>query len=221
MIKTPKILFALLLFSLTPFVNSAFASECYDQSPNLATLDTQYYEFDAIKTFSRSEQRQLKQLFKRLSGNWQGQAVQIDCFGPDNASEKRYKNATIKAKNKTFSNGQLEIRHTKRVIEDRVNTSEIMTLLDTTNVYTFEFLSDNHITFSEKYRRGNASIANNKKVTKKQVAKKKDSDKKRYGSRLIEIIYDLELNHGAFTLLRTFYTNGVYTGEEKWTMYAE
>lgn len=204
--KIKSIFGSLLMTTLLAFTHHAAASECYDASPNLTSLGDQYYDFDQFKTFSNDEQDQLNAFFKRLSGKWEGHSIIIDCFGPDTDPEKKVKNATIKAKNKAHQKNSLQIKYTQRIIEDRVNKSELMTLLDNNSVFEFTFLSDNHLAFSEKYRKGNYV---------------KGKKKKSYRNRLVETIYEVKLNGDVFTLFRSYYSNGVYTGEEKWTLRAK
>lgn len=224
-----------LLLSLFAFSNSAIAEACYKQSPNLVSAGDEYYDFDNIQTLSNEEKDKLSRLLKRLSGKWRGTSIIADCFGPDNASEKKLKHAVIKIDTQQDSNGNLSVNLNQKIIEDRVNSSEILTLLMPSNTFYFSFISNNHLVFSEKYRRRNyakkiaSSIAssntisiinkNNLNITTSSSTPK--SKKSRTSTRLIEVIYELSLDNGVFTLLRAYYANGVYTGEEKWSMKAD
>jgi hypothetical protein len=238
MIKTSKFFFTTLLLSTFVFTNEVAASECYAPSPNLEKLGDKYYDFDDIKTFSDEEKDKLSRLFYNLSGKWKGKSIIVDCFGPDSAPEKKLKNAIIKTENQKNANGSLTINLNQKILEDRVNHSEVVTLLDPTNIFEFEFLSDNHLIFSEKYRRANYAkkvTANAASSNTETIIDKTSSDTKTVintstqpskkvnnrSSRLIEIINEITLDNGTFTLIRSYYTNGVYTGEEAWSLQAQ
>ena len=154
MYKAPKLFFTTLLLSTIIFTNHVVASECYEQSPNLVNLGDKYYDFDNIKTFSNEEKEKLAILFSKLSGKWKGKSIMIDCVGPDNAPEKKLKNAIIKTDNLQNSNVSLTLNFNQKILEDRVNNAESLTLLDPSNIFEFEFKSDDHIIFSEKYWKG-------------------------------------------------------------------
>lgn len=223
-----------LLLSLFAFNSNVAAEACDAPSPNLISSSDEYYDFDKVKTFSNEEKDKLNRLFKRLSGKWQGKSIIVDCFGTGNSSKKQLKNAIINIDNQPDSTGSLTIKLNQKMIEDRINTSEVWTLLVPNNTFYLSFLTDNHLTFSEKYRRKNfskkvaANIAssntvsiinkNNLNITTSSNTPKPKQTKT--STRLIEIIYELTLDNGVFTLLRSYYTNGVYTGEEKWSLRA-
>lgn len=237
MYKALKLLLTTLLLNTVFFANYAVASDCYAPSPNLENLGDKYYDFDNIKTFSDEEKDKLASFFNQLSGKWKGKSVLIDCFGPDNAPEKKYRNAIIKTDNQRNASGSLSISVNQKIIEDRVNVSESVTLLEPSNIFEFEFIDVNHLVFSEKFRRANYAKKIDDKVpssniqtiinkiksnitnvvsTSTPIAKKV----KHAQTRLIEIIYDIKLDNGTLTLLRSYYTNGVYTGGEEWSMQA-
>jgi hypothetical protein len=214
MYQALKLFFTALLLSSYLFTNHALASECYEQSPNLINLGDEYYDFDNIKVFSNDEKEKLNHLFTQLSGKWEGKSKIVDCYGPDNDAEKKVKAAIIKTETQRSSSGSLTMNVKQKIIEDRTNNTEVLTLLDPTNTFQFQFLSDTHLIFSEKYRRGSI-------IKKDTKDKDKDKIQKLRSSRLIENIYELSLDGGSFTLLRSYYTNGVYTGGEEWTLQAD
>jgi len=239
MYKVPKLFFTTLLLSTFTFANHVAASECYDPSPNLQILGDKYYDFDYVKTFSNEEKEMLSIFFNSLSGRWRGNAIITDCFGPDNAPEKKYKNATIKTVNQQNTNGGLTINVEKRVIEDRINQSEIVSLLEPSNLFEFVIINDTHIVFSEKFRRANFAMKTNANaptsntqsifskiktnITNAVSTKPKDPSLVKVNNiatRLNEIIYEIKLNQGELTIIRSYYTNGVYTGEEAWSLQA-
>lgn len=237
MYKALKLLLTALLLNTAFFANYAIASECYEPSPNLENLGDKYYDFDNIKTFSDEEKDKLTSFFNQLTGKWKGKSVLIDCFGPDNAAEKKYRNASIKTDHQRNANGGLTINVNQKMIEDSVNLSESVTLLEPSNTFEFEFISDNHLTFSEKFRRSNfakkintnVATSNTQTIINKiksnitnvvSTSKPKTKEAQKTQTRLIEIIYDIKLDNGTLTLLRSYYTNGVFTGEEAWSMQA-
>lgn len=237
MYKALKLLLTALLLNTVFFANYAVASECYEPSPNLETLGEKYYDFDNIKTFSSEEKDKLTTFFNNLSGKWKGKSILIDCFGPDDAPEKKYRNAIIKSNHQRNANGSLTINVNQKMVEDNVNLSENITILEPSNIFEFEFISDNHLTYSEKFRRANfakkvntnAPSSNTQTIINKiksnitnavSTSKPKPKEAQKAQTRLIEIIYDIKLDSDNLTLRRAYYTNGVYTGEETWSMQA-
>lgn len=233
MYKALKLFFTTLLISTFMFSHSAIAKSCYEPSPNLTTQNDEYYNFDKVVELSNEDSKQLKALLKDLNRAWKGTSVQIECIGPDQAPEQLVKNIEIKAKTSLASNTRLTVFADKNNITDRISSADNFTLPNLENTFFLKFKGNNTLVFSEKYR-----IANTKPQVKKEVARstlstlvdklknkivtqKKKKPIKRSSSRLIETIYEIEINNSSLMLLRSFYTNGVFTSEEKWLMQAD
>lgn len=218
--------------SVLAFSNSAVAKSCYEQSPNVANADDDYYNLDDTVKLSNDESNQLKTFFKRIRGNWKGEIVYSECRGPDRAPRIITKRATVTAKATLPSSQQVAINAQKHYTEARVKKPENFSLFNIKNIYAVAFPENNTLVFSERYRRTNSYVPTTKtasnKPTIKQAKKYKNAAEisaktqlvKNRTSRITETIYEVTLNANSLTLLKSYYTNGVYTGEEKWLMRA-
>lgn len=184
-----------LIISMLVYVNSVTAKDCYEKSPNLITKKDEYYNLDATKTLSNEEKDKLDNLFRSIEGKWKGESVEIECKGPDRAPVKKYKNSTIATNIRLNSNSSLKIKADAHYVQEKVTRLKNLNLLGDSHIFELEFTNNNNVIFSERYR---ISLPKN--------------------SRLVETIYDIKLNRNSLLILRSYYTNGVYTGEEKWSM---
>ena len=69
-------------------------------------------------------------------------------------------------------------------------------MLDNTSTFEFNFVTGDHLVFSDRYRRRNVSG----------------------GSRLNEYINDIKINGDTLEITISLYVNGVYVSEEIWTL---
>ena len=184
-----------LILSLLIYASNVAAKDCYEKSPNLIAKQDADYNLEAIKTLSDDEKDKLTNIYRNIEGTWKGESVEIDCRGPDRNPVKKYKNSTVVTDIKLNSDGNLKIRADTYYIEDKVTRLKNLKLLGDSNIYELEFISDNNFFFSERYRRSDPKF-----------------------SRLVETIYEIKLNRNSLLILRSYYTNGVYTGEERWTL---
>lgn len=204
MIKTAKLFFSVLLVSTFTWNQAAFAQACYDQSPNLTSQGDDYYNFDKPVKLTSRENKQLTQLLKRMDKAWKGSLQQIDCIGPDQAPERNTKKAKVNVKANLDSSTRLAVYAEKRFIKNGVNNSDHFVIPSLEN--TFELsLEGNTLTFAEKYRKANVARG----------------DSKRRSSRLVETIYKIAAIGNTLKVVRSFYSNGVFVGEEKWMLTAD
>jgi hypothetical protein len=229
---------AILIFSTLICANHAVAKDCYETSPNLINSNDAYYDLDKTKTLTNEEKNQVNNLFRKISGQWKGSATYTECKGPDNAPRTTARNATLTLKAKQTSTSSLTIHAIKKYAQERVKRSDNLTLLGSSSIFGFGFIDDNHLIFSEKHRRmsknqkpkitkdmassNTETIINksgdNTKAVKDSVYQVANTGKNKI-SRITETIYDISLNANRLTFTRSYYTNGVYTGEELWVMY--
>jgi len=215
------------------FSTSAAAEECYKPSPNLLSAEDEYYNLDDTVKLSNAQHKQLKAFFRSIKGQWKGELAYRECRGPDRAPRIKTRSATISAKTTLTSPEQVAITAQKSYIENRTKKRESFPLFNVKNIYDVHFPDPNTLVFSEKYRRSNnyatpsqsktvkPSIAQAKKYknpvevrTQSQLARTKTS-------RFTETIYEVTSNNNTLSLLRSYYANGVYIGEERWLMRAD
>jgi len=194
-----------LIMSALLFSQSALARDCYEQSPN---YNETYFDLEETAKLTKAQAEQIKATLAALKGEWEGESIAIDCWGPDNAAYTSSNNSNIKLKAKVASNSSLSINAQKHNVERRIKQVEIVNLLGSPQVFDFSFSNNGtDFAFSEKFRRLNNNGNKNEKTNRLQ------------NSRLNEIIYEVNPGKGTFKLTRYFYTNGVYIGEDQWSMH--
>lgn len=229
---------AILILSTLICANQAIAKDCYEKSPNWTASDDTYYDLDKTVTLTNEEQNKVNNLFNKVTGKWKGNITYIECRGPDSAPETKMRKGLVTAQIKSATKNSLAIEAHFNYIKDRIKQSESIELLGNSPVFTFKFIDDDHLSFSEKYRRMN--VKKTKKITTENTASSntetiinktsgdtnavKDSvfqvakDSKNRTSRITESIYEINLKANTLTFTRSSYTNGVYTGEELWVL---
>jgi len=203
--KATKLFLTTLLLSMATYGQQAIAQDCYEQSPNLVNFGDQYYDFDETSKLLNTEKNQISDFFDSMAGQWSGRLKSFECIGPDNAAEQVSQAAEITVTNSPNANLQLTISVHKRFIENKVNFSEAHTLImDSPNV-TLQSIKDDNLVLSERLRKS-SRLAN--------------KNQRRF-SRLTETIYDITKSDDALLVIKHFYTNGVFTGEERWMLTAD
>lgn len=184
-----------MLFSMLIYTNAVTAMECYEKSPNLIILKDKYFDIDSVKTLSDEEKSKLNSLFDRIQGEWKGESTYTECTGPDRDPRKKSTNATITVKIKSNSNDNLLMVAKKSYIN---NTTKYdgLELLGDLRIFEFNFLNDNSLVFSERAIKKNNNGSN----------------------RNIETIYKIIFNRKSLIVVRSYYSNGVFIAEEKWSM---
>lgn len=185
-----------LMFGMLSYANNVIAANCYEKSPNLISLHDGYYNMEASKALSNKDKDMLNNLFSNIAGKWKGESINTECKGPDRAPRKEYKNSTIDVDMRLNSDGNLRIIAEMYYPEEKVIKHKAFSLLDDLNIFEFKASGDNGLVFSERHRRANVNKT----------------------SRLTETIYEIKLNLKSLLFVRAYYINGVFVGEEKWSM---
>jgi len=120
--------------------------------------------------------------------------LHTDCKGSERAPIKIQKKANTTVKIITTKNLVIKA---KRSINDRIISHKKYKLLGSDGLLSFKFNSENDLVFSEVIRKKNANNA---------------------GSRMLELIYKLELKHDMLKISITTYINGVFVGDEIWSI---
>lgn len=223
------VLTVLTLLSKMAYANNAL---CYEPSPNLSALGDAYYDVENASELSDEEKNKINAFFGVLAGNWKGNARTIECRGPNSAPHILSHDAVLTAEARVDNSIGLSINANKHFIDNGIKRTESVSLLGSTFVFGFEFADDNHLIFSEKYRRLNKPAQQPEAKTKSTLStvidkitgktasdatKKKASETKKL-SRVSEIIYNIALENNVLIVSRTYYTNGVLTGSEFWQL---
>lgn len=209
---------------------------CYEPSPNLNASGDAYYDLDSTSVLSDDEKNRLNTFFNALAGSWKGDARTIECSGPDSAPRIKSHDAIIAAQAQMDSTIGLSINAKKHYLEQGIKKSDPISLLGKTPVFDFAFTDDNHLIFSEKYRRlnkpankpkPNVSSSNLSTIINKMTGNTKTEStttkapETRKLSRMTETIYNVTLDNNALLISRSYYTNGVFTGADLWELFRE
>jgi hypothetical protein len=215
--------------------NLAYADniKCYEPSPNLSALGDTYYDLEKTSILSNDEKNRINAFFSALAGKWKGDARTIECRGPDSAPLIKMRDAVLTAQAHLDSMISLSIDANKHYLEESIKKSELLSLLGNTPVFGLEFIDDNHLVFSEKYRRLNKPVQkpnpNASSSTLTTIINKITGNTKtdsattkvpeaRKLSRVTETIYNLSFENGLLMVSRSYYTNGVFTGADLWQL---
>lgn len=213
MVKPVKTYVSTLLLSILTVMSShALAIECYAPSPNLVALADDYYGLEKPEPLSYADNNKINALFRAIAGNWKGDMQHFECRGPDRAPRIISHTATVTAKAKLTSEMGLAINAEKNNLKSRTKRPEHFTLIGNTPTFDLRFINDNHVVFAERYRRLN-QVGKKEKPNAQQ-----NKPAKQKTSRITETIVEIELHSGALHFVRSYYTNGVYIGEEHWQM---
>jgi len=181
----------------------AFATDCYEQSPN---FDDEYYNLEDAATLSNDEQSALLTFLSGMAGRWSGQMQYTECRGPDSAPRIITKTATLSAKNKLSNDGSISAQVEKSYTDERIKKLETLNLMGKSNIFDFAIEAGKQLTFSEKYPPQNnvrpkidktKPSSNNQTVidktanNSKQILTTYQKKKKIKTSRITETIYDI------------------------------
>lgn len=231
--NTFTIYLSTLFFSMMSFFSNAYATDCYSSSPNLENQKDAYYNLDDVEPLSNQEQNEISGFLKKITGKYKGNITFIDCIGSDSAPETLTRKAKVVVENYQSNNGTLTFNAKINDTKNRIKSADSFTLFGDVPVFDYQLIDENHIVFSEKFRRTNKNknlvksspISNTNSIINK--ASTDITDKtfniqpttiKNRSSRLTETIFDLLLVNGGFTLTKSFYINGVFAGEERWQL---
>lgn len=212
----------IMMIALLSFIsNLAYANSevCYQTSPSLATLGNAYYDLENTSVLSDPEKNRINAFFSKLVGKWRGHASAIECRGPDRAPQRIVHDVTLDANVHINNLIGLSMQANKQLIKARVRKSESLLLLGNSTVFDLAFVDDNHLTFSEKYRRINQPTPQPDPKTKNNTLNSTQTIARatRF-SRMTETIYHVILQNQALIVSRSYYSNGVYAGEDLWTL---
>jgi hypothetical protein len=184
---------AVLIIAISYFP-SAFAVQCYEESPNLATQGEDYFNVDDQEKLSYKDIKKVKNYVNLLKGEWVGDIVEISCSGPDKAPKKKTKRAAVEAELSKSSKSPLIMTLKKEYSRDGVYKGENLYLLnkDTTNALE---ISDGNLSASDKQRKPGPRA-----------------------SRLVETISTVDLNGTSLNIYVTYYSNGVLVYSQKMSL---
>jgi len=187
-----KIIFLLSLFAIS---TNAVAVNCYEKSPSLVSLGDEYFGKVVDREITAKEKDKLKSLYRALSGKWEGRVIFSDCKGSEKAPRKQVKNS--RASMEIADQSKLKISMKMYFEESDKNKQRTDKLLRNEKVLNFNFISSGHLEYTELMRIRNAEI----------------------GARLVENLYTINIeNDDTLTFSIIYYVNGVFIGDEKWSM---
>ncbi len=219
-----NIVIAMLMF----ISNVAYADNtlCYAPSPNLSKLGDAYYDLENTIQLAADTRNQINGLLNHVAGQWQGQALQMECRGPDRAPEIKRRDMSLDATIKQNATTSLSIQAKKHNQEQNLRKAEQLSLLGNRPTFDLVIAIGQQLTFSERYRLINqpknkapaAETSTLKKLFSKITGPRSDSaqTKKPKSTRMIEVIYDFKPENNRLRFTRSYYTNGVFTGREQW-----
>ena len=186
---------ASILISMLVLSSNVVAKDCYEKSPNLIKLKDKYYDIEETKNLSGDEKSKLNFLFDKIEGKWEGESSYSECKGPDRAPSKEYKTFTVASTIKLNSNNDLMISANKSY-SNNITRHEVITLLGKVRIFELAFLNNTSVLFSERALRKNING----------------------GVHNVETIYEITFNNNSLIFVRSYYSNGVFVAEEKWSM---
>lgn len=90
------------------------ATECFDISPTLERDGDEYYRIEESDKLSKKDRRKLDLIYKKLEGNWKGEASQVTCMGSMKNPRERPDQITKQVKITVAKNGDLKIKSDDR-----------------------------------------------------------------------------------------------------------
>ncbi len=189
MVQISKIVFmGVVLCNAFVFPSIAQANDCNKTSPYFNEGDEKYYDLDLTKKLDEEEKRKLSSYFTEISGKWVGKLVHVECKGPVKNPVRMVKEAELTSQVKNNGNGVLAVTYDADYIEGKKSSLHKFTTLGDKNIFVLNFVNDNSVTFSEKYRRKNAADI----------------------SLLVENVYEIKTKKGELEINFTAYHNGYF-----------
>ena len=178
-------------------VNNVYAMACYEKSPHLVAQQDRYFTQDSYVVLSDDDKAVLNNLFNKLNGKWEGDSTHTVCSGPDSAPRQETQHATVNAEVSAGTNVSISMLAEINYTEDKIARHQSINLSGNAGFYQLKIIGTDHVTISEKYRRSNINAS----------------------SRLIETIFDIALEGDSFMMTISYYTNGVLTGVDRWSLH--
>jgi hypothetical protein len=213
--KTKSSLLILSLLTTYGYSGTTLAQTCYEKSPFLSALQEDYFNLDDTITLDKKQTAQLSTFFKKLDGNWHGSSVESQCKGPDRAPRIELSHAEIEAELTAHSDGNLTLSTDIDLTEKNIIRHQTLEILKDLALFDLTFESKNHVLFSERHRLA-TKFNSNQNIT--NVANLSSDPTVIKRSRHIETLYDIELRSSQLIFKRAYYSNGVFVGDEVWTL---
>lgn len=187
---------AILLLNMLTLSSVTEASDCNKESPYLNIGEDKYFDLDIYKKLTNTEKRELSSFYDRISGDWVGNSIHMECKGPINSPERITKEAKVTAGIQNNTNNELTISYDANYLKSRTSRLHKIKTLGNKNFFALKFSSDNSLNFSEKYRKRNALG----------------------GTILVENIFDIKVDNDLLEIKLTVYNNGFFAWSEVLTL---
>jgi len=178
----------ILLLNILGFSSVAEANDCNEKSPYFTAGDDRYYDLGLYKKLTSDEEKALSSYFNKMSGDWVGRSIHMECKGPIKSPERIIKEAKVTSDIRNNGNSVLTVSYDANYLESRISTLHKIKTLGNKNIFVLSFLNDDSLSFSEKYRRRNATG----------------------GALLVENIFDIKMNNDTLEINLTAYHNGFF-----------
>jgi len=193
--------FFITVFSFFIVINNSFSKECFEKSQRLIELKNDYYGLEPNGKISIKDRKLLNEFYSNIKGEWKGVIQYKICEGRERSPKLTLKkaNATVEIK---MATNYLLIK-LKKSRNDYNIGSEKLKLLGDKGLLYFKFKSKNNLVFSEIIRKRNVNGGSRQMEQNYKFEFIKDGYKKK------EDILNFSISH---------YLNGVFIGDEKWSM---
>jgi len=193
--------FFITVFSFFIVMNNSFAKECFEKSQRLIELKNDYYGLEPNGKISINDRKLLNEFYSNIKGGWKGVIQYKICEGRERSPKLTLKkaNATVEIK---MATNYLLIK-LKKSRNDYNIGSEKLKLLGDKGLLYFKFKNKNNLVFSEIIRKRNVNGGSRQMEQNYEFEFIKDGHKKK------EDILNFSISH---------YLNGVFIGDEKWSM---
>ncbi len=204
-----------MVISTTVFSSAIAAQTCYEPSPFLSSAEDEYFNLDNTIQLTQQHTQLLTTFFKKMEGEWSGTSVETQCKGPDRAPRVETSHAEVHTVLTASSDGNLTLSTDLDLTEKNITRHQVIDILKGLSLFHIEFKSANHLIFSERHRlatkfNSNQNISNVANLSTEETIIKR--------SRHIETIFDIKLMASQLIFKRAYYSNGVYVGDEVWTV---
>ncbi len=142
------------LFSVSS--GAAFAIDCYEESRNFVSLGEAYFDVGDPVRFSSSEKKQLRDLYKSIKGEWEGESVFTDCRGSSKAMKAYSKTYEMETEVEKGREETIRFQTDKR--DGNKTTMDVAYYFDDETIFHYQ-RSGSTITVEEKYYQPNGSGA--------------------------------------------------------------
>ena len=177
-----------LLLNILVFSSVVEARDCNKGSPNFTVGEDKYYDLGLYKKLTNKEKKAISSYFDKISGDWDGSLVHMECKGSIKSPQRVIKETKVTSDIRNNGNSVLTVSYDANYLESRTSTRHKIKTLGNKNIYVLNFSDDNNLSFSEKYRRGNGSG----------------------GAFLVENIYDIQMGKHSLNIDLTVYHNGFF-----------